>query len=128
MKKCFTYRTKLPNLPKPIISKSKLKSWPDSVPVLTRKDICVGSLNGKKEGTHCLLGWAYECKMPSDFHFRLRRYAAILSSKEGRSFGFISINDEYGTKAFCAKLWNKTIADFGYTEGNPEAESCDRRI
>jgi hypothetical protein len=98
---------------------SKHPQWPAEVPVLTAKDIHRGDLDGPR-GTHCLLGWGLET-----FHDESARHEARRAMKQHIETVYSSVgvfnDDADNPKTEIARVWNRAMADLGYTEGNPEA-------
>jgi len=128
---------KLPELRKTKVNESL--PWPKTVKVLTASDFIEGQL--EKGGKACLLGhYLREVGGPlrrgSDrekvYKAMVRRTVGYLNKMKGSYSGSYSgpfsgdrqvahFNDVKATRAFRAKLFNRVMADFGYTEGNPEA-------
>ena len=89
------------------------KVWP----WLTEKDMCKGRLDGRN-GTHCLIGWAWEVCCRYDATARVRRALALaIRAEDPRSVDIADWNDSRSTsKAQAAALWNRVGELLGYTE------------
>ena len=91
--------------------------WPKEVPILTANDIYQGGrYHSKSQKTSCLLGWSHTV-----FGNEYAIYD-VLVKRLPSSCLFITDYSDHSSRKDVAKLWNKTMADLGYTEGNPEAK------
>lgn len=113
-------------LPKPayLLEIDEGLNWPETAPVLEAQHMHKGHYDHlTDENRHCLVGHVrYWFRDPSpglhgQVHEALRRRVATLTR---RSWNVLSFNDNHSPK-LCARIWNATMADLGYTEGNPEA-------
>lgn len=90
-----------------------------SLPLLKATDLCEHRLQGRN-GSRCLYGHVSQLPMPQqEFVWdRLTAYIRVV----GYGPSVVSFNDDHGvSRPLRARIWNKVVADLGYTEGNPEA-------
>lgn len=87
--------------------------WPDSVPVLTAKDIHRGTWDGP-DGTHCLLGHGRQLNVAS--HKAWSELVHALDEATGKQ-GIAEFNDDLSNSATqIANVWNRAMRSLGYTE------------
>ena len=90
--------------------------WPESVPVLTAKDIHRGGYDGPG-GSHCLLGHARKCGL---WGIGEQDGAFIDAMKEHVTGAYIKIHefndDPANSRRKIASAWNKAMRSLGYTE------------
>lgn len=93
--------------------------WPETVPFLLPEHMHIGGLRKKGDNNcHCLIAWVdvVFCYAPPSFQFS---DAAVLARATIRDVaGTESIPDfnDTHTPAENAAVWNKAMADLGYTE------------
>ena len=91
-------------------------SWPETVPVLTAKDIHKGGYDGPDGNTHCLLGWVGVTFM---FGQGWCEAASAISEVCEERFGesnILTANDGELPKPRLARAWNEAMRRLGYTE------------
>ncbi|MDE2103890.1 MAG: hypothetical protein KGL39_42030 [Patescibacteria group bacterium] len=93
--------------------------WPESVPILSARDICRNEYKDDQE-RRCLIGWlCYSCRWTI-----YKSWLAIREEIEratGRGMCLAEFNDNPRfPKKLIAQVWNRAMARLGYTEGNPE--------
>ncbi len=128
----------LPSPVLPVKRGSAAVRWPEAVGVVSDKDIYQGGLFKKPgEDSYCLLGHAGFLKSPGcaflrhedGDHYAFSRAGDIVAQRilervlalTYQTCNVPAANDKILPKALSARVWNATMCDFGYTEGNPEA-------
>ncbi len=90
--------------------------WPESVPVLTAKDIHRGGYDGPN-GTHCLLGHARSRFGRFQWYGGAVEAALIDAVHDAGGLSVASFNDDpTNAKTAIANVWNKAMRSLGYTE------------
>lgn len=103
-----------------------MKSWPESVPVLTAADICKGKFFSDK-GKRCLLGHARHVFLSHGTPYlasrreRSRYWEVLRAIAKEAGFTSTSYIVEYNdssriTKRKIADVWNRAMQSLGYTE------------
>ncbi|MEL6183081.1 MAG: hypothetical protein AAFU79_00560, partial [Myxococcota bacterium] len=115
MPKRWSARVKMPNL-KPVTVDDQAR-WPSWVPVLGASDMHQGWYDSECGSKHCLLGHIMKtfprteyCSSEFLVESRIREYC------QGITDPFVDVdefNDDHATPGLCARVWNKTMADFG---------------
>jgi len=92
--------------------------WPESVPVLSAKDMYQGGFRDACH--HDLVGWAFET-FGSPYPPELQASATAVAEACNRVTGLLLLwpNDNL-THAERAHLWNRMMYLLGYTENNPQ--------
>lgn len=95
-------------------------AWPETVPILSARDICKGNWDGPGN-THCLSRWN-ELAFPDEREQSIvsRRLKAEVK-RHGGTYVTDFNDDENVSKDFLARLWNRVMRKLGYRVGNPEA-------
>jgi len=90
--------------------------WPESVPVLTAKDIHRGSMHSPDGGRHCLMGHAV--LHFKDWRAREDVWPELIAAvgKRGGLYVADFNDDPANTKTAIANVWNETMRSLGYTE------------
>jgi hypothetical protein len=116
-------------------------NWPDTVPILSARDICKGGFNAGHwpNYTYCLTGWAREAQLtvnPLAYKPSPRVWKALKQSVSEvglpptvdvvRNYtDLFNVNDRI-PKPLAARVWNRAMAILGYTVGNPERKRLPR--
>jgi hypothetical protein len=105
-------------------------SWPETVPVLTKRDMYKFKMNGPN-GEHCLLGWRNEVfgdnelgayngqSIAWDVYEKLSEVCREkwgYKCEVGPDRTVINANDRLATYDEAAEIWNEAMRRLGYTE------------
>ena len=96
------------------------RDWPEEAPILEGKDMVRYRYNSDDGKKSCLMG---HVRNTFKYRFRYQVEKSIMDviSEVRFATSIVAFNDDYSTKELAARVWNKAMANLGYTVNNPEA-------
>lgn len=112
-----------------------MSDWPETVPILTGRDIIKGTFHSSSGKSHCLHGWGHTVFPAFTGEVRgstLQLFGEPLKAlkdamTETDITDSIVILNDCCPRAFSARVWNRAMYLLGYTEGNPENKPLSRK-